>query len=274
MFKFIMIFGGILCIALLVHFIAAARFQQFAADLNAQVIAETLPLRGEREIPTAIEKFVLRSGVDPENLARSVRLTQTAEMRLAKGGDWQALTAEQVIATGATGFVWVAEQAMGPLTKFRVIDAYVGGVGRLNVRILGSIPVVNNVGADADVAEAMRYLSELVWAPDAMIGNPNLVWQEEANGVVSVSLDLPAGVAKVSFMFGDEGDIIEVLAKDRPAELVDGKAVLRDWVIKVGDYQEFDGRRIPTQGEVGYIYDDGYEAYWRGEVISYTVKTQ
>jgi len=250
------------------HVTLAMKFKSLASDLMDQVSSGPAPVAPTTALPEAILRFTHRAGADRNQLMRTVRLIQSAEMRLKRGGDWQALTADQVISTGAPGFVWLARQTIGPLVKFRVIDAYVKGEGRLNVRALGSIPVANSTGPETDLAEAMRYLAELVWAPDAMLGNPALRWAEQPDGSVTVGLDLADATAQVTFFFDPEGDIIEVRAKDRPAEV----GVYRDWVIKVGQYRDFGVRRVPAWGEVGYIYPDGYEAYWRGEITSYLVQ--
>lgn len=275
------VFLAVITAIFVAHIIAVYRFNNFAENLMQKVENSRAPLPALQYIPDIVLNFVRRAGVDDNALAATVTLTQKADMRLEKGGDWQALTAKQVISTGEIGFVWFAEQRMGFLTKFRVIDAYVQGEGQLHVKLLGSVPLVNYMGSDADIAEAMRYLSELVWAPDAMIGDLGLNWTVITERSVYVSVILPneadnvgdGGIeVGVTYIFDDEGDIVEIHAENRPAEIVDGKAVLRDWRIKVSGYKDFNGRRVPSKGEVGYIYEDGYEAYWRGELLSYSAQ--
>lgn len=279
MFNFILSIAGLLAVLLIAHIVASYQFNQFSAGLIQQVERNVEPTDVGRtpsttqSLPAAILKFVKRSGIENAPITTTIHLTQQSEMRLEKGGEWQELVAQQVIATDKVEFLWLAEQKMGFLTKFKVIDAFVGGKGRLNVRLFGSIPFANNTGLETDKAEAMRYLAELVWAPEAMIRNKNLTWQEHGNGDVSVSTILPHAVAKVRFTFDEQGDIIEVSAKDRPAEIVDGKPITRDWLIKIGDYKQFGDRRIAGYGEVSYLYADGFEAYWHGHVITYQAKT-
>ncbi len=272
MTKFLFSLIALLLILVVLHGTLAIRFKSLAADLMDQVAGGPAPVLATRTLPAAIIGFTERAGVDQSQLARSVRLSQNAEMRLEKDGDWQPLSAEQIISTGTPGFVWLAEQTIGPMVKFRVIDAYVAGEGRLNVRALGSVPVANSMGPATDLAEAMRYLAELVWAPDAMLGNPALIWQEQPDGSVTVSLKLPHDTARVRFVFNTQGDITEVRARDRPAGANGAQIVLRDWLIRVEDYRDFGDRRVPVRGEVGYIYSDGYQAYWRGEITGYSVE--
>jgi hypothetical protein len=105
---------------------------------------------------------------------RAARLTQEAEFRRAPDAAWGPMPAVQHMGLGAAAFVWDA-RAPGPLVpSFTVIDAYVGGQGVLRANLFGAIPVANATGAVYDRAEAMRYLAELPWAPDAVLGNPEV----------------------------------------------------------------------------------------------------
>ena len=65
------------------------------------------------------------------------------------------------------------------------------------------------------------------------------------------------------------GDIETVEAKDRPAFDARGRAARYDWRGCFWGYRRIGPRRIPEWGEVGYVYPDGYEVYFRGRILSY-----
>ncbi len=119
------------------------------------------------------------------------------------------------------------------------------------------------------LGEAYRYLAELPWAPDAILGNPDLEWRILARNIAEVRLATPAGAARVSFRFDAQGDIVEIEAKGRPARDASGKEVLRDWRGYFRDYRQIGPRRIPGAAEVGYVYPEGYEAYFRCKITDY-----
>ena len=58
---------------------------------------------------------------------------------------------------------------------------------------------------------------------------------------------------------------------DARGALEGGKMVSRPWRGLFSAYQDIGGRRVPRRGEVGYIYEGGYAAYFRGEIIAYTI---
>jgi hypothetical protein len=55
-----------------------------------------------------------------------------------------------------------------------VVDSIVGGTGRLEARLLGTITVVKGVGPEFDKGESQRYLSELPLHPDAILSHTHL----------------------------------------------------------------------------------------------------
>lgn len=221
------------------------------------------------DLPPAVRDFAER-GMAGGRPAGAVRLTQAAEMRLERGGRWTALDASQVIAAPVPGFAWVAEMRLGPVPTIRVIDRYVDGDGLLEIRALGAVRLGRDSGPEATLGEAQRYLAELPWSPDAILTNRDIVWTALEDGA-SAALETTGGTATIRFGFDASGDIATMEAGARPAKLADGSVALLPWRGWFRDYAEIGGRRIPVQGEVGYVYPDGFESYWRGRITGYEV---
>lgn len=261
---------GLVLAALALHFVAAALFAREARALADRVAAG--PPAVARDLPEAVLSLARAQGATDEAPARAVRVTQEAQLQLSPGGPFEPAPATQTFGLGAPGFVWFAETPLLPgFPKFRVIDAYVAGEGRLAARALGSIPVATASGPEINRAEAMRYLAELPWIPDAVLGNPAIVWAMRGDGWIEASLPLEPRDAVVRFRL-EGGVIAEMRAEARPAEIApDGSQVLLDWRGLFTDYAEIGGRRIPTRGEVGYIRDGDYAPYWRGTITSYEI---
>lgn len=253
------------------HLLSSTRFRQLTASLESAVQNAPAPKAVIREIPDIVRAFALRAGVNPDKMARSISLEQSAEIKMSRDGAWQPLEARQSISIAQAGFVWEARQSLGPITKIRIIDAYTGGVGQLQARLMGSIPVANSVGEELNRSELMRYLAELPWAPDALLGNPSLRWKLIEAGVVEVGILHADGPVLVRLIFDDTGDIVEMQAKERAVREADGALVLRDWRGYFSDYGQMGGRRIPRKGEVGYLYDGTYDPYWRGRITEYVL---
>lgn len=220
------------------------------------------------DLPALVVGYALRAGAEPGAAPRIARFNQRVEMRLTPGGPFAAMRAWQVVALGRAGFLWEARQDLGPLTRLRVLDAFVEGEGHLEARIFGSIPVARAGGAGIALGEAYRYLAELPWVPDAMIGNPDLIWRDAGPDRVEVRLETRQGPAHAVFSFDAEGDIVAVTAKGRPVRGPDGRMAPRDWFGRFSDYARLGPRRLPRRAEVGY--EDG-EVWFRAEIADYRI---
>lgn len=267
-------------IVLFVHLRAVAKFDRYARTAMKHVRKgwgadiEELPQPGP--LPELVREFALKAGAAEENPPLSVFFHQLCQMRMNPGDEWMNLQAEQVIGTQKTGFVWYAEQKKKLFVTMRVVDAFVDGRGHLNVRALGSLPIADMSGPGADAAELMRYLAELPWAPDAMLHNPQLRWRQLDENTVEVEAGEGGAFAKLRFTFDDAGDIVEMEADSRGRS--EGMEVVpRPWRGSYSDYRKIEGsfagetgyRRIPTKGEIGWVLDEGYFAYWRGQIATY-----
>ena len=221
------------------------------------------------DLPPLVAAYARRASAEAGAGLCAISFAQAGELRLKRGGFFVKVSARQVAGIGRSGFIWEARQSFGPFTKLRVIDALVEGDGLLDVRFLGAIPVARASDVETTLAQAYRYLAELPWVPDAILGNPELQWRMTEDRVAEVKLDTRVGTARVTFRFDAAGDIIEMAARERPARDQKGRAVRYDWRGRYGEYAQIGNRRLPAYGEVGYVYPEGYEIYFRGRIRDY-----
>jgi len=218
--------------------------------------------------PVMVRQFAEHSGATTDSPYTSIRLRQSAELRMGPDKAWIPISAEQFIRIKEPGFVWYAEQRRGPIRIMRIVDAYVESKGFLIARLLGSIPVAGVAGPGADLGELMRYIAEIAWAPDAILQNSALSWREIDDSTVEVAATSNGGVARVALGFDEDGDIVEMNAKERGR--AEGNSTLpTPWRGFFSNYRDIGGRRVPTHGEVGWVLESGYQAYWRGDITEY-----
>jgi len=177
-----------------------------------------------------------------------------------------AFTARQTASPASLDYIWKAEMAPGHLAT--AADYYVAGLAGLEVKALGLFDIVHQVGgADMAKGEALRYLAELPWNPDAILSNHGLAWTViDAN-----TLRVAWGDAAVTFTLDEAGLPISMRA---PARAYMDKAGARHlpWSGRFSDYQPMAGRLIPTKGEVAWTLDGAEFVYWRGVVKDWTAE--
>jgi hypothetical protein len=220
----------------------------------------------ERLLPSQIAGHL--SQVLPARVATHtrVRLTQRGEMLQKPGGRRLEFTAVEELEVGRVEFEWRATFGPNPLVRVRVLDRYRAGEGLLVARIWGLIPATRSSGADTDRAEAVRYLAELPWVPQAIGANPELSWRELEDGSVEVSTLVGGRAASVRLTLDDAG-LIQSASGIRP-RLAGRTSVDTPFLGTFGDYVELGGIRVPGSAEVSWDLPEGPFTYWRGEVTS------
>jgi len=245
------------------------RFARRVAGLTTRLQQAKAPVDVSIQLPDRIREFALRADARPDDLARSISFSQSAEMQLGAGKPWQAFQARQIVACGEPGFLWQARQMLWFLPKFQVVDAFVAGQGSLTVRLLGLFRIVHATGPALSHDEALRYLAELPLTPDAMLGNPDIKWRALESDWVEASMLVGEKRAVVRFGFDVSGDIVEMRADSRATTDNAGSPARYPWLGFFRSYRRVGPRRIPTELEVGYIRPDGYRAYFQARITGY-----
>jgi hypothetical protein len=184
-------------------------------------------------------------------------------MRKKPGGRAMPFRATEDFAVDHVAFSWRARfPILGPLA-LTVVDEFANGDGRLRVSLLG-VPLQTENGPEAAVGEAMRYLAELPWVPQAIIANREVEWQAIDNESVEVACSLGTTRVAVRWHFNEDGDVVGATGM-RPF-LVGKTFVRREWGGEFGEYATLDGVRVPISGQVWWDLPEGRFVYWRGSL--------
>jgi hypothetical protein len=218
--------------------------------------------------PSLAERVLARAG-DPGPGARGVRLRQRGEMRMRPGGRPLRFEATQEMDAARVAFRWRAHFGIGPLRPLVVVDAYDGGGGRLEGRILG-VRAFRSEGPEVDRGEAMRYLAELALVPWALRANPALEWSELGPSEAEVATGAGGGRAAVRLAADDLGDLVGATAPDRP-RLDGGRSVPTPWRGTFSDHGDLGGLRVPRRAEAAWDLPQGPFTYWRAEITALDV---
>jgi hypothetical protein len=259
----------ILAVLVVVQFALATNFGGQISAARDRLLASQKPGSPDQTlIPPIIRAFAARAGGQLAGPA-TIALLQSAEMKLAPEQPFMHIDATQLSGTRDPGFVWHAWGNMGSFIPVVVVDSYVGGEGWLEARIAGAIPVAKAKGVEASRGEAMRFLAELPWNPDALINARGLSWRQLDEHIVEVSLATEGGPARVRLLFDPAGDIVGAEADDR-LMAVGTQSVPTPWIGRFSNYTTFGGYRMPRHGEVAWMLPEGEFVYWRGDILSVT----
>lgn len=218
------------------------------------------------EPPELLRPYVERALPQQRPVPRKVRITQEGEMWQKPGARAMRFTAVEEFAVERIGFAWQARFPLIPLVAMKVVDEYADGNGQLVARLLG-IPVMRQRGPETAVGEALRYLAELPWVPQAIAVNRELRWRELDGREIEVATTVAGQQVAVRFEFDASGDIVRASTDARPRPV--GKTfVATPWGGTFGGYEVVAETRIPTRAEVRWDLPEGPFVYWRGRVTS------
>ena len=225
------------------------------------------------KLPEPVQKYLKRSLKEGQPYINCVRLKQSGGMRLAPDQQWKPFVAEQYFTVEPPAFIWRAKLQFLPLIWVTARDKYVRQYGNMLIKILTTLTVANAKGPNVASAAMIRFVSEMMWFPAALINSDYLQW-EAVNATSARAIVNDNGVGAVlTFDFDEEGDISEVVA-DRYKDADDETPT--KWCGRIRQYGEFKGVRIPSEVEVGWELETGYFAYWRGNItdIEFNVRAR
>jgi hypothetical protein len=218
---------------------------------------------GDR-LPPVVRQYMDRVLLPGELPARQIRIEQAGRMWFKPGGRSLRFSATEHFACDQVGFRWQARFPLGPLLALNVTDRYSSGDGELAVRAL-RLPLQRHAGRDVAIAEAYRYLAELIWVPDAILANRELEWRALDARRVEVSTEVAGERVRITFVFDLDGELERCCADARP-RLVNGRSIPTPWGGAVSDYRTLAGRRMPTRAEVYWDLPEGRFSYWEATV--------
>lgn len=221
------------------------------------------------DIPSEVRNLALRLGASETCAGSIVTLEQHGAMRSTPGAKPMLFKARQTIALDSIAFNWRAKCGLfGAMSVTDYLSADSCGV---RVRLLGLIPIATFIDSPAAVkGETMRYLAELPWAPDAILRNRRLVWQVVDERTIIVSSRDSAGGGEVTLRLSPDGMVASIEASDRPR--IEGDVTVeRPWRGVFSVYRCFEGRTVPTRGEVFWTLPTGAFKAWEGEVTGWAL---
>lgn len=260
--------------------------------LNYHQRFQALPLAIQRYLHKTL--FLLEDndrGTDyvmftPISLIKSIRCKQTGNIFV--NSKWVPFESEQVSCGSPIdpGFVWSSQCAMFPnipfLNSIKIFarDSYVNGHGKLNVNIMGTIPIVRLSGPSANAAELMRWLAEVAFYPTAFFPHDGArinykkesrqmegPWPHHYGSFIRAtlqSLQEKDDDVEVEFCFDEQGLMTAVRAY-RMEDQNKGDVILMPWECRLKNYVTMDGLIIPTEAEVGYWHGKKFDLYFKAK---------
>lgn len=221
-----------------------------APSFDADVL-DTLPPAARRYLELAVEPGT--------RLALGVRLTMRGSLKL---GRWLPFRARQLLVP-TLGTVWVARVA-GVITGS---DRYVAGVGGMNWKLFGAIPVARADGPDVSRSAAERAAGGSIWAPTALARDAT--WTEEVIGRLRVTIDVDGHRVDLEHELDATGRLTGSSLRRWGDPDNTGTWSEHPFGVEVTSNRTFGGVTIPDRGRAGWHY--GTDRWEDGVFFTYEI---
>jgi len=254
--KILLILGIVIVIFILFITISKILFDKkvtkeidILTENGSKTQSKTFSFKDLEGLPEPVQRYFKYALRDGQEYIKFVRLKQVGEFRMKENQPWMSIKAEQYFTTEDPAFIWRVKLAVAPFIWIEGRDMYYQGKGNMLIKLLSTITVADATGKEMDISSLIRFLSEIPWFPTALLSSDYIEWKEiDSNSAQAVIKD-NGYTASGIFTFNEKGEIIKFVTNDRYME-VDGKYFKEQWGGYYRNYQEIEGMKIPTEGEV------------------------
>ena len=204
-------------------------------------------------LPAPVQRYFRHVLTEGQLYLRGLRLRHGGQFKTDLKKDWIAIKGEQYFTADPPGFIW-----QGTTSQFVARDEFVAGRGRLDVRLLGAVPIAGGTGPAYDDGELLRWLVESTWLPTALLPSERIAWTALDDHSARLTLTHRGHSVSCLARFNERDELAECEASRQ----VDA-ATQRPWRCRFEQYRRWHGVRIPTVGEASYFVDGQRQPYAR-----------
>ncbi len=212
------------------------------------------------EVPEIVQRWMRFSQVIGKEEITSVRLKQKGVLRLKADKSWLKAESQQYFTVKNPAFLWKVDVKMFPLVSISGRDKFVDAKGEMLIKLASVIPVVDAKGDEIDQGTMIRFLSEIIWFPSAAL-NDYIEWEQVDDTTARATFTYEGRQVVGDFTIDLQGKVTQFTAERFRED--SGIYSLDTWTVKMGDYKEFHGYVIPSEGTVIWQLDSGDFEWYR-----------
>jgi hypothetical protein len=211
-------------------------------------------------LPECVRKYLACTGAIGKSIPQNVRIEFDAEM-YRKPGDkpMKSYSLQYNFYEQYSRLFLMEASKMG--IPFRALHLYKNHQATFQVKVAELFKVVNISGEELTKAETVTLLNDMcIFVPGSLIDN-RLTWKEIDASSTKVTMSNGKYIVSAILNFNETGELINFVSDDRSALQDDGTMKQMRWTTPISNYQEFEGRRIPTIGKTIWNYPEGDFTY-------------
>ena len=201
-------------------------------------------------LPEPAQRYLRFMGAVGRPRDWSFRLEFAGRFRLKPGQAWMACRTWQYNSRPAIARIFQIRIRMAGVIPVVGRDTYVDGRGRMQVRLLDVLTVVDGRGPEYDLGELVTYLNDGVLIAPSMLLVPAVTWQSVDADCFDIALTDHGRTVTARVTVDNKGAPTDFSTTDRfCVDPDDPKRSTRTrWTTPVTGWQTVDRRQVPVQG--------------------------
>ena len=201
-----------------------------------------------KDLPKPIQRYFKYSLQENQPYISSMRLKHSGTFK--PKDKWMPIKGTEYFSVQKPGFVW-----FGKVPLVSAMDKYYAGEGKLVIKLLSFIKIVEAKGKEADQGELLRWVGEAALFPTALLSSEQLKWEPENDDSAKVIFTDNDLTVEGVFYVNKVGQITSFKAKRYK------DATLEDWTGHYKDYRTLNNMKIPFYMEVEWNLPTGDFSY-------------
>lgn len=257
------------------HSVKDTFIENVSSEFKEQPIQEKeiLTEKDLNGLPTLVQKYLRYTGSIGKEKIQNFRLEFYAEMRKTnESAPMKSDTIQYNFYTNPARHFYLETSMF--LIPARVLHSYSKEKASMQVRIANLFNITNISGEELSKTETLTLLNDLCFFAPAALIDKRIQW--ETIDDTSVKAIFQNGRHKVTavLFFNKLGELINFTTDERGALQDDNTMKYIKWSTPIGNYKDFNGRKVATYGEAIYHYPEGDLTYGKFFLrkIDYNVK--
>lgn len=142
----------------------------------------------------------------------------------------------------------------------------------MRVRLAGLLNVVDLGGPDLTRTETVTILNDIAFFAPSRLADPRLTWEPIDDSRARAKFTLGANTVSADLVFNADGELIDFVSDDRGMLEKDGTLRILRWTTPLGNYRDFDGWRLATEGDAIWHRPEGPFTYGHLRLTRYEAR--
>lgn len=213
-----------------------------------------------RHLPKIVQKYLVVTGSVGKPRIRNMRIVWDGALRSDTQSPWMSavMMQENFFQEYSRDFYLTAFMKGLPVS---VWHSYHDQKATMQVKIISLIPIVDLKGRELTTTETVTLFNDMcLLAPGTLIDR-RISWHEIDDRQVEATFTNGEYRINALLKFNSAGELVDFVSDDR-SYLGPGNRLRRErWSTPVGEYREFEGRRVITRGEAIWHLPEGTYTY-------------